>query len=51
MGVAGEMEDTQQTWLKKRQACGSDAVCLRTPYWQRIQALDKIYDSVPEPVI
>ncbi|EAA5550781.1 DUF1311 domain-containing protein [Salmonella enterica subsp. enterica] len=51
MGVAGEMEDTQRAWLKKRQACGSDSACLRTLYRQRIQALDKIYDSVPAPVI
>ncbi|EGG4304484.1 hypothetical protein HKU42_004607 [Salmonella enterica] len=51
MGVAGEMEDTQRVWLKKRQACGSDSACLRTLYRQRIQALDKIYDSVPKPVI
>ncbi|EBE1623909.1 hypothetical protein MXG72_004474 [Salmonella enterica] len=51
MGVAGEMEDTQRAWLKKRQSCGSDSVCLRTLYRQRIQALDKIYDSIPGPVI
>ncbi|WP_176580920.1 lysozyme inhibitor LprI family protein [Salmonella enterica] len=41
MGVAGEMEDTQRTCLRKRQACGSDSVSLRTPYRQQIQALDK----------
>ncbi|CAD6107553.1 lysozyme inhibitor LprI family protein [Escherichia coli] len=51
MGVAGEMEDTQRTWLKKRQTCGSDSACLRTLYRQRIQALDKIYDSVPKPIM
>ncbi|ENV2934773.1 lysozyme inhibitor LprI family protein [Salmonella enterica] len=50
-GVAGNMEDDQQVWLKKRQACGSDTDCLRTLYRQRIQVLNKIYDSIPKPVI
>ncbi|EDQ9731860.1 hypothetical protein BH006_06785 [Salmonella enterica] len=51
MGVAGDMRDSQQLWLQKRRACGGDTDCLHTLYLQRIQALNRIYDAIPKPVI
>ncbi len=40
MGKSGEMSDSQQVWLKRRQSCKGDVGCLNRQYQQRI-AIDK----------
>ncbi len=50
MGARGEMEDTQRTWLKQRQTCGTDVACIRRSYENRIDQLGKIYDAIDKPI-
>ena len=50
MGRSGDMADSQQAWLKQRQACGGNVQCLTQRYQQRIAELNKIYDSIEKPL-
>ncbi|BDH46241.1 hypothetical protein TUM12370_22850 [Salmonella enterica subsp. enterica serovar Choleraesuis] len=50
MGARGAMQDSQQEWLKQRQACKSNIVCLTKRYDERLQALQKIYDGIDRPL-
>ncbi|NKJ47540.1 hypothetical protein CIC12_12465 [Burkholderia sp. SG-MS1] len=43
MGTRGNMQDEQQAWLKSRQACGRDHVCLLAAYRRRIGTLTDAY--------
>lgn len=50
MGARGTMQDEQSAWLKRRQACGSDAACIRTTYDERLKQLDDIYNNLTRPL-
>ncbi|PHM30693.1 lysozyme inhibitor LprI family protein [Xenorhabdus innexi] len=50
MGVSGEMYNSQQAWLKKRQKCGGDTACLLQSYHQRLNQLNTLYDSIDKPL-
>ncbi|MBO3759969.1 hypothetical protein [Ciceribacter sp. L1K22] len=49
MGSRGTLQDDQVEWLSRRQACGSDAACIRTAYDERMKALDEVYKSLQRP--
>ncbi|MDR2250943.1 lysozyme inhibitor LprI family protein [Acinetobacter sp.] len=42
MGSSGNQQDTQQQWLKKRNACAANVSCIAKAYQQRQQQLDSI---------
>lgn len=50
MGARGAMQDEQRTWLKRRQDCGSDSLCLDKRYDERIRELNAIYDRIDKPL-
>ncbi|MBO9098222.1 MULTISPECIES: lysozyme inhibitor LprI family protein [unclassified Rhizobium] len=49
MGSRGTLQDEQSAWLKKRQACGADAACLKTSYEDRLKQLDVAYKNLARP--
>ncbi len=49
MGSRGSLQDEQTAWLKKRQACGADAACLKTSYEDRLKQLDTAYKNLAKP--
>ncbi|WP_432276470.1 lysozyme inhibitor LprI family protein [Escherichia coli] len=50
MGKSGEMSDSQQVWLKRRQSCKGDVGCLNRQYQQRIAELDALYAGIDKPL-
>lgn len=50
MGKSGEMSDSQQVWLKRRQLCKGDVGCLNRQYQQRIAELDALYAGIDKPL-
>ncbi len=46
MGVRGDLQDSQVTWLETRHGCKDDAACLRATYTKRIERLQKVVDGV-----
>ncbi|MGK8187053.1 lysozyme inhibitor LprI family protein [Serratia marcescens] len=50
MGARGAMQDSQQSWLTKRQRCGGDTACLLKSYRTRIAELDDIYRRIDKPL-
>lgn len=50
MGARGSMQDDQSAWLKKRQACGADAACIKAAYDERLQQLDQISKNINRPL-
>ena len=50
MGTRGEMQDDQATWLKRRQACGADAECIRTAYAERLKQLSETFEKINRPL-
>lgn len=50
MGARGALKDEQSAWLKKRQACGADAACLKTAYDERIKQLGETYKTISRPL-
>ncbi|MCW6509507.1 lysozyme inhibitor LprI family protein [Lichenifustis flavocetrariae] len=46
MGVRGDLQDGQSTWLEHRHTCKDDTTCLRTTYAARIERLQKVIDAV-----
>lgn len=44
-GNADHLRNTQRAWLKERNTCGCDAVCLHTAYEERIGELDETLSS------
>ncbi|MGE7369100.1 lysozyme inhibitor LprI family protein [Neorhizobium sp. NPDC001467] len=50
MGTRGEMQDDQSAWLKRRQACGSDAECIRAAYAERLKQLSETFEKINRPL-
>lgn len=50
MGVAGNMQDAQGAWLKKRQKCDANATCIHDLYQQRIDGLSHFYEAIHKPL-
>ncbi len=46
MGARGNLEDAQVTWLKRRQACGSERSCLSKAYADRLFQLRAAFDGI-----
>jgi uncharacterized protein len=46
MGQRGNIQDAQRAWLKKRDACGSDIVCLAKAYDKRIGELNDVMAAI-----
>jgi uncharacterized protein len=46
MGQRGDIGDAQRKWLKERNACGDDSVCLARAYQSRIDALSAALDTI-----
>ena len=45
MGQRGAIQDDQVAWLKARQACGADRLCLRRSYDGRIAEIQTVIDN------
>lgn len=50
MGARGTLYDEQSAWLKMRQSCGKDIICLKEAYEQRLQQLSRIYQNIKRPL-
>ncbi|MGE6743049.1 lysozyme inhibitor LprI family protein [Allorhizobium pseudoryzae] len=50
MGNRDILRDDQSAWLKKRQACGADAECLRQAYTVRMEQLQEAYKGLIKPL-
>ncbi len=50
MGSRGTLQDEQTAWLKKRQACGADAACIKGAYDERLKGLDETYKRINRPL-
>lgn len=50
MGNRDAIRDEQVTWLKTRQACGADTMCLKNAYEARMKQLDTAYKSLIRPI-
>jgi len=46
MGARGDMQDSQRTWLRRRQACKSDTRCLTKAYKDRLADLQAAFDGI-----
>lgn len=46
MGGRGALQDEQNAWLQKRQACGDNTVCLSHLYDDRIDVLNGQYQHI-----
>jgi uncharacterized protein len=46
MGQRGNIQDAQRAWLSKRDACGSDIVCLTKAYDRRIGELNDVMAAI-----
>jgi len=46
MGQRGEIRDQQQAFLMRREACGTDAGCIRNVYAQRIEHLNAVMSGI-----
>ena len=49
MGGRGDLQDQQTAWLKTRQACKSDKICIRKAYDARLKAFDDLYNKFERP--
>jgi Uncharacterized protein conserved in bacteria, putative lipoprotein len=49
MGNRGHLQDEQIEWLKTRQACGTDADCIRKAYDIRMKRLQDVYGTIERP--
>ena len=47
MGGRAQQRDDQWVWLRKRDACGGDVVCLRRAYDRRVSALRSEITALP----
>lgn len=50
MGTRDALRDEQSAWLKKRQACGGDAACLKTAYDERMKQLTQAFEGLSRPL-
>lgn len=50
MGMRGNLGDSQLAWLEQRRACGASKACLTKRYHERLDALQKVYDSIDKPI-
>ncbi|WP_249116874.1 hypothetical protein [Ciceribacter sp. L1K23] len=50
MGSRSTLQDDQVEWLSRRQACGSDAACIRAASDERMKALNEVYKSLQRPI-
>ncbi len=50
MGNRDILRDDQAAWLKKRQACGADAACLKQAYAVRMEELQEAYKGLIKPL-
>lgn len=48
MGQRGNIQDAQTAFIKKREACGADAKCIRSAYSTRIEQLEAVMDNVKQ---
>jgi uncharacterized protein len=46
MGQRSDVNDAQRKWLKERNACDDDTVCLTRAYQSRINALSTAIDAI-----
>lgn len=46
MGARGDMEDAQVSWLKRREACGGDRICLSGAYEERLSQLRNGFEAL-----
>ena len=46
MGVRGDLQDSQRTWLTDRGRCGANAGCIAQSYRTRQQRLDAVFQNV-----
>ncbi|EJC73011.1 hypothetical protein RJJ65_32545 [Rhizobium hidalgonense] len=50
MGSRGTLQDEQTAWLKKRQECAADAVCIKSAYDERLKQLGETYKNINRPL-
>jgi uncharacterized protein len=46
MGQRGDLQDAQRTFIRQREGCGADVVCLRRVYETRIAQLQTVMERV-----
>jgi uncharacterized protein len=46
MGQRGDIGDAQRKWLRERDACGDDSVCIARAYQSRIAAVSATLDTI-----
>jgi uncharacterized protein len=46
MGQRGDIGDAQRKWLKERNSCGDDSVCIARAYQSRIASLSATLDAI-----
>jgi uncharacterized protein len=49
MGMRGELQGRQSAWLKTRQACQADTICIRKAYQARLKVFDDLYNGFERP--
>lgn len=50
MGSAGNLRDSQRSWLMARQGCGADKACLLKSYAGRQAEIDAMLARLPAPL-
>jgi uncharacterized protein len=50
MGSRGTLQDEQTAWLKKRQDCQADTVCIKSAYEERLKQLGETYKNINRPL-
>ena len=46
MGMRGDLQDEQRTWLAQRRTCGASRACIARLYDQRISRIKGVFDGV-----
>ena len=46
MGQRGDIQDAQRDFIKKREACGANAACIRGAYGERIKQLEAVMSGI-----
>lgn len=50
MGARDTLREEQSQWLKKRQECGPDAICLTGAYHERMKKLGEAFENISRPL-
>ncbi len=50
MGARDTLREEQSQWLKKRQECNADVVCITSAYEERMKRLGEAFQSINRPL-